>query len=757
MHPRTQKQLRHSMSRTNLIDALRALRLGTSSTTLDEDEIEYLVDGAVESHDETAVVGRDDFLEFVWPVFAEKLNDDEDAAVRVAETLYDGLVRTDDDGRDAPATEEPARRTPVCLGEGWDALRADEERAKEQARVGASRMFVVHATGAGASDATSAAETKEKERAKKLGERLAAKADEERREMFEALTRAREKSARLKTSGIGKSLGNVELGPFNLPNPGGGPDLIENASVVLAPGRRYGLIGRNGKGKSTLLKHLAARRVEGIDEAFSVYYVTQEVELSLEEEDMLPSEVVIRADLERRLLLDERARLEASEDSACLARLQEVSSKLDAMSAESAPSRVAMLLKNLGFSDELVARPMRSLSGGWRVRTALAAALFSQPDILLLDEPTNHLSISAVMFLAKELSTNPVWSSRIVVTVSHDRNFLDEVSTHSLHISGAAKRLSSHSMAYSAWAKKRREQQLALSRRVEQRQEKIAALQAFANHGFKYGGSSAAIGAMKKRAKEAEKLQLEADEEADLMADLAEDAELALNLHAGGELRQNIVRLDGVSFAYPGGDELFADVDLSIDSKSRVVLLGENGQGKTTMVKIITGALEPVSGLVTRDRGARVCVVNQHHADQLKYDMTPLAFMMDAFPGDGSYQHEQQLRGHLSACGVVTELQQVPALALSGGQKSRVAFAAVSFQKPHLLILDEPTNNLDLESCEALAEAIQNFQGGVVLVSHDQFFVESVAREVVVIENGGVKRLESFAAYRKIVAKALAK
>jgi len=355
------------------------------------------------------------------------------------------------------------------------------------------------------------------------------------------------------------------------------------------------------------------------------------------------------------------------------------------------------------------------------------------------------------------LSTNPVWSSRIVVTVSHDRNFLDEVSTHSLHISGAAKRLSSHSMAYSAWAKKRREQQLALSRRVEQRQEKIAALQAFANHGFKYGGSSAAIGAMKKRAKEAEKLQLEADEEADLMADLAEDAELALNLHAGGELRQNIVRLDGVSFAYPGGDELFADVDLSIDSKSRVVLLGENGQGKTTMVKIITGALEPVSGLVTRDRGARVCVVNQHHADQLKYDMTPLAFMMDAFPGDGSYQHEQQLRGHLSACGVVTELQQVPALALSGGQKSRVAFAAVSFQKPHLLILDEPTNNLDLESCEALAEAIQNFQGGVVLVSHDQFFVESVAREVVVIENGGVKRLESFAAYRKIVAKALAK
>ena len=181
------------------------------------------------------------------------------------------------------------------------------------------------------------------------------------------------------------------------------------------------------------------------------------------------------------------------------------------------------------------------------------------------------------------------------------------------------------------------------------------------------------------------------------MADLEEDAELALNLQAGGELRQNIVRFDGVSFAYPGGDELFADVDLSVDSKSRVVLLGENGQGKTTMVKIITGELEPTSGLVTRDRGARVCLVNQHHAEQLAYDKTPLAFMLDAFPGDGSYNHEQKLRSHLSGCGVLTELQNVPALALSGGQKSRVAMAAVSFQAPHLIILDEPTNNLDLE------------------------------------------------------------
>ena len=731
-----------------LIDALKAIDL--AGNALDDDEIEYLVDGALDDGD--ALAEEEDFVDFVYPVLCAKMDDDEDAAMAMAKTVHEALRATD--GKAAtPATA--TARVPVCLGEGWDKVEEEEKRAKASAGAGARTMFV-NQTGPSTSDFVSTAEEKEKAKAKKLGEKLAAAAEVERREMFAELRNARERAARSRIEGSAKTLANVDLGPFNLPNPGGGADLIENATLSLAPGRRYGLIGRNGKGKSTLLKHLAARRVEGIDETYSVHYVTQEVELSEEEENSLPVDVVIGADIERRLLLDEQCRLESNEDATALVRLQEVNARLDAIGSESAPARVSKLLKDLGFTDALMARKMKALSGGWRVRTALAAALFAQPDILFLDEPTNHLSIAAVMFLARELSTNPVWASRIIVTVSHDRHFLDEVTTDSLHISGAAKRLASHTMAYSAWAKKRREQQLALKRRVEQRQEKIDKLKEFAGHGFRYGGSSSAINMMKKKEMEAKKLELVADEEADQMADLEEDAELSLRLQAGGELRQSIVRLDAVAFAYPGGDELFADVDLSVDSKSRVVLLGENGQGKTTMVKIITGALEPARGLVTRDRGARVCLVNQHHAEQLSYDKTPLAFMLDSFPGDGSYQHEQELRGHLSQCGVVTELQNVPALALSGGQKSRVAMAAVSYQKPHLIILDEPTNNLDLESCEALADAIENFQGGVVLVSHDQYFVERVAREVLVIENGQVKRLESFASYKKAIAKKLA-
>ena len=375
------------------------------------------------------------------------------------------------------------------------------------------------------------------------------------------------------------------------------------------------------------------------------------------------------------------------------------------------------------------------------MRAALAAALFAKPDVLLLDEPTNHLSIAAVLWLARELSTADAWKSRVIVVVSHDRHFLDACTTDSLHISGAARRLTHHRMCYSAWAAKREEQQKALGRRVALRDEKKAKLEAYAGHGFKYGGSSSQINMMQRKANEAAKLDEEAAAEAAETADLAEDAELPLALASGGALRGAVARLENVAFRYPGmTSDLFAGVDMNIDSQSRVCLLGENGDGKTTLVKAMLGKLDPTAGTVTIDRGARVALVNQHHADQLSYDKTPLAFMLEKFPGDGSIAHEQECRAHLASCGVLAAQQGVPSGALSGGQRSRVALAAVSFEKPHLLVLDEPTNNLDLEAVAALAEAVENFQGGVVLVSHDQYFVQGHAREVFVVETARVRR-----------------
>ena len=187
---------------------------------------------------------------------------------------------------------------------------------------------------------------------------------------------------------------------------------------------------------------------------------------------------------------------------------------------------------------------------------------------------------------------------------------------------------------------------------------------------------------------------------------------------------------------------------MSVDSKSRIVLLGENGNGKTTLVKLLLGELEATMGEVVRASGMRIALVNQHHADQIDLTMSPLQFMIDKFPGDGSYDHEQALRSHLHSTGVTSNLQTLPSSALSGGQRSRVAMAAVSYTQPHVLVLDEPTNNLDLESIASLADCIDKFEGGVVLVSHDQYFVSRVAREVWVVDKGSVKRAESFDAYR---------
>jgi ATP-binding cassette, subfamily F, member 3 len=194
-------------------------------------------------------------------------------------------------------------------------------------------------------------------------------------------------------------------------------------------------------------------------------------------------------------------------------------------------------------------------------------------------------------------------------------------------------------------------------------------------------------------------------------------------------------------------------VEMCVDGASRICLLGENGAGKTTLVKLLMGLLEPTQGVVERDGGARIALVNQHHADQIDLNLTPLHWMHSQFPGDGSYQHEQDLIASLAQCGVPFKQQTTRASNLSGGQRSRVAFAAVSYRRPHVLILDEPTNNLDLESVEALSQAVEAFPGGVVLVSHDQTFVSAVAKEVWVVGGGQVRRAESFNAYRKSILK----
>ena len=531
------------------------------------------------------------------------------------------------------------------------------------------------------------------------------------------------------------------------------------------------------KGKSTMLRAIAARRVGDVPANVTVHYVSQEVVLTEDQRGKTPVEIVVDADIERNLLSEELIDLEKRASSGDLdvegsKRHGEVLSRLDEIEADSAPRRAKELLDNLGFSDELQSRSLSQLSGGWRVRTMLAAAIFAKPDLLLLDEPTNHLSILAVMWLARELSTSETWKERIVVIVSHDRHFMDEVCSDCLHVSGVARKLTQSRGNYSVWAKRRKDEQVLFAKEQAKRQEEIDKLREYAGHGFKYGGSSSQINKMGQKTKQADKLEEIHAEHAIELAALQEDIELPMKIAAGGELNGFVVQLKGVGFGYPGAkpERLFRHCEFGITSKSRIVLLGENGNGKTTLVKLIMGELQPSDGDVLRSPHARFAVVNQHHADQIDLSLTPLEFLRSQFPGDGSYEHMQKLRSHLSSCGVtsgssnnasgaskVFDLQNTPAKGLSGGQRSRVALAAVSFAQPHVLVLDEPTNNLDLESVAALAECVKNFEGAVICVSHDQYFVTAVANEAWVVSGGIVKQVESFDSYRAAQYKVLSK
>lgn len=587
--------------------------------------------------------------------------------------------------------------------------------------------------------ASSAATAKTASKDTKATTKKAERAIVEAAQLDSEVVAASEEAVRMRGSkGFNRSAA-IKVGPFDLPHPGVLGNMLVNASFTMTPGRRYALIGRNGKGKSTLLRNLAARRVGELHVAINTHYVSQDVSFSADLMCKLPVDVVVDADVERNALLKEAETLERSATPKSNERYQICIGQLEAIGAASAGVRARQLLTNLGFSDELLGRSVSALSGGWRVRVALAAALFAKPDILLLDEPTNHLSMQAVLWLAHELSANPVWSSRIIVLVSHDLFFIDETCTDTLHISGVARRLTQSRGNYSSWARARGEQQRGFARRSQVRLDEIAKCKAYIASGQAAAGNTASSG----RRLQIEKLEREAQHESDELAALNEDKDLPLELHSSGPLEKAAVQLRNVSFAYPGIEPLFRGVgnqpyEFSVDTTSRIVLVGENGNGKTTLVKLLFGELEPTCGDVVINRGARFALVNQHHADQIDLTMSPLQILKKMAPGDGSDADLRSLRAELRKSGIDDVLADVPAAALSGGQRSRLAMVAVSCQKPHVLLLDEPTNNLDVSAVEALAAAIEQFDGGVVLVSHDQYFVSRIAREVWLVGDGQV-------------------
>mmetsp|Transcript_133004 Transcript_133004/g.331866 ORF Transcript_133004/g.331866 Transcript_133004/m.331866 type:complete len:785 (+) Transcript_133004:53-2407(+) len=715
-------------------DSFQALDLGP-------DVLDYIASGIV---DDNSLLPYDDFAEFVVPLIQDFCSDDASEAGALVRRLYDQLSKTFGQSGQTPAVQASAASAHpggTQLGSLFpeETLPPPALRSLFPELFGCSRHVTEEVGVSRAKQAKAPARAKaHAKETRTLARQVGRCAAEKARLDAELEAACKTAASRSASEGINFNAA-IKVGPFDLPHPSGCGSLLENAEFHLSPGRRYALIGRNGKGKSTLLRCLAARRVVGLPIAVRVHYVSQDVSFSADDLQKTPSQVVVDADVERRLLLEKAQAFEVG-DMRDTEQYQSVLTQLEAIEAASAESRAVQMLSSLGFSDELQSRSLEALSGGWRVRVALAAALFARPDILMLDEPTNHLSIQAVLWLSHELSHCLTWRKRTVILVSHDRFFVDATCTDVLHISGVAQKLTHSRCNYSTWERARREQQSSWQHRSKVRTDEIAKLRKYLVSGQAAAGNTS----QGSRKVQIQKLENEAAKEAEELAALAEDTDLPLTLLGAGRLERSALELQDVAFAYPGSEPLFRDVgcqphEFNVDCKSRIVLVGENGNGKSTLLKLLLGELEPTVGTVWRNRNARFAVVNQHHADQIDLTLSPMQLMRCKFPGNRSDSWERGLRSHLEQCGIEARLFDISGAALSGGQRSRLAMAIVSFERPHILIMDEPTNNLDLASIDALAEAVGRFDGGVVLVSHDQHFVRRVAREVWVVEGGAVK------------------
>ncbi|WFD30566.1 hypothetical protein MSPP1_001587 [Malassezia sp. CBS 17886] len=542
--------------------------------------------------------------------------------------------------------------------------------------------------------------------------------------------------------------------------------ILSNAELTMAHGRRYGLIGRNGVGKSTLLRHLSLRDVP-IPTNISLLYVEQEIV----GDDTRAVDSVLKADVWREKLLDEEktlnAELQALEDSALaatqaakdtsadallapgsavdlptrqrenqrdelLARLGEVQTKLIEMEAESGPSRAATLLNGLGIvgSDQL--KPTREFSGGWRMRLALARALFCKPDLLMLDEPSNMLDLNAIAWLEDYLVNE--WTGTLLV-VSHDRAFLNQVATDIVHMH--SERLDYYRGDFDQFYETRDERRRNQLREYEANEAKRAHLQAFIDR-WRYNANRASQA--QSRIKELEKLPvLEAPEK--------EHGE-HFSLPETEKISPPLLQLDDVTFGYTPDRVLLRGVNFDVTTESRIALVGSNGAGKSTLMKLLINQISPLHGDAKRNPRLRIGFFSQHHIDQLDLTVSPVGFLAARFPG----RSEQDYRQHLGSFGItgMTGLQKIATL--SGGQKSRVAFAQLSLMNPHVLLLDEPTNHLDIEALDALVQAINRWNGGVIVVSHDERFINSCLKEMWVCENGGVYKFRgSVSEYKRII------
>ena len=489
----------------------------------------------------------------------------------------------------------------------------------------------------------------------------------------------------------------------------GGRVLLNQASATVSRGQRVGLVGVNGAGKTTLLRLIAgAIQPDGgtieVPSRWHIGLVAQEAP----DGDTSLIDTVLAADTERTALVAE------AEDASDPARIAEIHARLADIDGYSAPARAASILQGLGFDEDAQARPCREYSGGMRMRVALAATLFTRPDVMLLDEPTNHLDLESTIWLEGHLKS----SQATIVLVSHDRHLLNRVANATLHLDNGT--LTLYAGGYDDFERARRlklEQQAAA--RVKQEAQRRH-MQAFVDR-FRYKAT---------KARQAQS-RLKALAKMEPIAAVIEDRAVPFAFPDPGPLAPPLITLDNVSVGY-NGRAVLRDLSLRLDQDDRIALLGANGNGKSTLAKLLVGRLSPLAGEVGRSSKLRVGYFAQHQTEELDPQRTGLAQARAWMPK----ATEEQARRHLGAFGFPQARAETRIADMSGGEKARLLFALMSRDAPHLLVLDEPTNHLDVDSRQALVESLNTFDGAVILITHDPHLVELVADRLWLVADG---------------------
>ncbi|RKP38903.1 P-loop containing nucleoside triphosphate hydrolase protein [Dimargaris cristalligena] len=522
-----------------------------------------------------------------------------------------------------------------------------------------------------------------------------------------------------------------------------GRELIRNATLEFNYGRRYGLIGSNGSGKSTFLQSLAAREVP-IPEHIDIHLLKEEAEPS---EKTALRYVVEHAEKELERLEQQVEHILGEEGGAENPVLESIYERIEAMDAATFEVRASKILFGLGFNAQTMQKMTKDMSGGWRMRVSLAHALFIRPTVLLLDEPTNHLDLEACVWLEEYLSHY----DRILVLISHSQDFLNGVCTNIINLT-PKRQLTYYGGNYDTFVKTKAELEVNQTKAYNKQQAEI-------EHMKKFIASAGTYANLVRQAKSRQKI-IDKMEAEGLVEKVEPPMKFTFRFTNVGKLPPPVLSFDDVSFSYSGKTEdfLYQNLDIAVDMDSRVALVGPNGAGKSTLLKIMTGDLDATIGRVTRHSHLKIGKYSQHSNDQLDMEASPIDYMRRKFkdlPQDLDYW-----RQNIGRYGLTGSHQTSPIGHLSDGLKSRLVFAELALSCPHIILLDEPTNHLDIESIDSLAEAINHYDGGIVLVSHDFRLISQIAQEIWVCDKRTVTKWDSdggIESYKKMLKKKMLK